>query len=107
MNRVKQWWGWIVTGVVGAISLFLYLYSKKNELVEALTMQLTLAKTQKEVDLIEAQVNKLKATEARTAQEIKDLELLEIAIESKRYDINKAVENLKDPREIAEYWEKQ
>lgn len=106
MNKIKEFlrdiWGWVILvgGIV--IAVLTFFVNKKNEEIEALKTKISIAKTQKDADLLEVQIkeklNRLVDSDKEKQELQKTLDLLE----QKRH-------SLKDDRteqEKLEYWNK-
>ncbi len=107
MNSLKNIWGWIVSAILAGFAFMLYLLSRRGDEINALKTKINLSETLKQSDALEAEINKSKANKEAVSKEIKELDNLLVENEQKREDIKKKVEELTDPHEIADYWNKQ
>ena len=106
MEKIKSFfsnlWGYIaaVLGVVAAVAL--YLFTRKQEENSALKAKLALANTQKEVDIIEAEIKQASAERQLNQKEQEQVNKDLQAIEEKRKNIQAS----KSDQEIEDYWNK-
>ena len=106
MDKIKQIWGFVVAGVVGIIGLMLFIFTRKNPEVEELKTKAALANTQKEADLVEVQVKILKTDQNNLAKHNEQLDKVLETVENRRVEIKEEQKNLKDPKQVAQYWDK-
>ncbi len=107
MNKLKEIWGWIAAVVVGAIGLFLYFFQRRGEQIDSLKAKINLASTEKQSDALETEIRQSQERKDNLAKERKELDKAMVALEEKREEIKKNVDNMTDPNEIADYWNKQ
>lgn len=106
MNKLKQWGGYVVAGVVGLVGILLYFLSLKNKQVNALKAKVALSTTEKETDVLEAEIRAHRENNAKLAKERKELDKALKELDNKRAEIKDKAKSLTDPKEVAEYWEK-
>lgn len=107
MNKIKEFfaniWGYIVLIGGGIIAILLYMLNLKNKKLEAAKAEIALATTQKDADVIEAQIKEKMAQRADNKKEMAVLEKSLDLLEQRR-------QNLKDERkndqEKEDYWNK-
>jgi predicted nucleic acid-binding Zn-ribbon protein len=107
METLKKYWAMIGAGVAGFVGILLFLLSRKGAEVNALQAKVALAKTEKEADVLEAQIQALKTNKDNLAKHNAELDKTLEAVENKRVEIREEAKNLKDPKEIASYWNNQ
>lgn len=107
MSKLKEIWGWVVAGVVGAVGLFLYFFSRRGDEINALKAKINLASTEKQSDAIETEIKQAQERKDNIAKQRSELDKTMSANEAKREDIKKKTSEMKDPKEIADYWNKQ
>lgn len=97
--------GWIIGigSVIGGI-MALVIY-KKNEKLDVYKAQIDTAKTQKQADLIDAQINEHKANQATSQKEIDELNKVQAQLEDKRKQIEAEQVN-KTSDEVEDFWNK-
>jgi hypothetical protein len=106
LDTIKKYWEYVVAGVVGLFGLLFYLFQKKDGQVEALTAQVDLANTKKKADVLEAQINTLKADEKTSADQNAQLDKTLQQVQDKRTEISATQKAVTDPKAIADYWSK-
>lgn len=104
MIKIKNLIATIIAGLTGLLGMLLYFLSKQNKQIESLKAKVDLAKTEKETDLIEVEIKELQGTHTNLQKTEKELEKTLVKVQEKRKQIAEDVKNLKDPKEIAEYW---
>jgi len=93
----------IVLGVV--IGLLLYYINLKNKEAKALKARIALANTQKEADLLEAEINEMLKERKLLNKEIDDLTKAMVQLAEQRKKISGDQTNKTD-KEIQDYWDK-
>lgn len=107
METLKKYWAYIAAGIAGLFGIIMYMLSSKSKEVNALNAQVALATTEKHADVLEAQINALKADETNTAQHNAALDKTLQAVQDKRAEIVANQKAITDPKAIADYWNKQ
>lgn len=95
---------YIVEIMAVAIGLLLYYINLKNKDNAALKARIQMAQTQKQADLVEADINQKLQNSGLLQKEIDDLQQGLVLLGQKRQQISQ-VENGKTPEEIAQYWQ--
>lgn len=93
----------LVVICVGVTGTALYLLHRKGKDIELLKAQIALVETQKQADIIEAQINERKRTRATLKIEIDALNKVGEELEQKRKQIA-AEQQGKSADEIEQYW---
>lgn len=104
MIKIKNLIASVIAALTGLLGLVLYFLSKQNKQIETLKAKIDLAKTEKEADLIEVEIKELQGTHTNLQKTEKELDKTLAKVQEKRKQITEDVKNLKDPKEIAEYW---
>lgn len=107
MTKLKEIWGWIVAFVVGAAGLFLYFFSRRGDKINELQAKINLSETTKQSDALESEIKKAQSNKDNLKKEQQELDRLMKENETKRAENKKKAEDLTDPNEIADYWNKQ
>lgn len=107
MEALKKYWGLLATGLVGFVGLLLYMLSGKKKEVAALNAQIDLVKTEKQADVIEGQIQTLKADQATKAAHAAELDKSLQVLQDKRAQNAEDAKKLTDPKAIADYWNHQ
>lgn len=105
MDKLKQIWGYVVAGVGALVGILLFFLSRKSKEVDALNAKIALAKTEKQADVLETEINILKFDKTNLAKHNAELDKSLQTVENRRAEIKEEAKNLKDPKEIAKYWE--
>jgi len=106
MNKIKQHWDYIWTAVTLGVAAIFFIWSKKNSRIKELEQQLVTTKTQKEADIVEVKIKTLQNEQSGVKKEQEKLNTLLQDLEKQRLAIQKNTQHLKNPKEIAEYWER-
>ena len=106
MEWLKKHWAAISAGVAGLIGVLLYMFSSKSKEVASLNAKIDLAKTEKDADVIEAQVNALRADQNNAAKHNEELDKSLQKVQDKRVEVAAQAKQLTDPKAIADYWAK-
>lgn len=107
METLKKYWATVATFVAGFVGLLLFFLSRKGAEVNALQAKVALAKTEKEADVLEAEIKALKTNKDNLAKHNAELDKALETVENKRVEIREEAKNLKDPKAIADYWNNQ
>lgn len=107
METLKKYWATVGGLFAGFVGLLLFLLSRKGAEVNALQAKVALAKTEKEADVLEAEIQALKSNKNNIARHNAELDKTLEAVENKRVEIREEAKNLKDPKAIADYWNNQ
>lgn len=107
MESIKKYWTAGVALVVGFIGLILYMLSGKKKEVAALNAQIDLVKTEKQADVMETQIQNLKADVNIKTQHIAELDKSLEVLQNKRTQNAEDAKKLTDPKAIADYWNNQ
>jgi len=103
-NFFTQFWGYLVLILGGAVAILLYALNVKNKELEAAQTRIALAGTQKDADLIEADIKQRLANEQLAEKDRAALQQSLDLLEKKR-------QTLTDPRttdtDKADYWNNQ
>lgn len=92
----------ILTGIIGIIAFF---YKDKHKEINSLKAQLDLAETQKQVDLVEVQINQKKNTTNLLQKEVDELNKTSIQLEEKRKQLVNTESKTSD-KDIEDFWNK-
>jgi septal ring factor EnvC (AmiA/AmiB activator) len=107
MEKIKSFfssaYGIIVLVLTGAVAILAYVLSNRRKEVNALKAQIDLAKTQKEVDLIEVQIKERMEHKEILAKEVVELQNGLNSIEEKRKEIADNEKN-KNPDDVEDFW---
>jgi uncharacterized membrane protein YqiK len=106
MNFIKKYWLEFVAGASAFIGLLLYFVKKQNKTINEIKLKSELASTEKEVDLVEAEIRQkmennqnLKKTQQELDKALEDLT-------GKRKTVVENAKQLKHPQDVADYWDK-
>lgn len=106
MEKIKNFFsglmGYIVAGLGVIAAIATYLFIRKQEENDALKAKLALANTQKEVDIIEAEIKQASADRQLNQKEQEQVNKDLQAIEEKRKNIQASKSDI----EIEDYWNK-
>ena len=106
MEKIKSFFstvgGYIVAALGVVVAVLGYLYVRKQEENQALQARLMLANTQKDVDIIEAQIKETAAARELSKKEQAALDSDLALVEQKRAAITAS----KTDQQIEEYWNK-
>jgi hypothetical protein len=109
MDKIKSvistGWGWLVLILGGVIAVLLYALNIRNKELDAQSEKIAMAKNQKEVDSLEADIKTKLAdvgTDEKTRQGLQ--QSLDV-LEKKRQDLN-ATDPRATDQEKADYWNK-
>lgn len=105
MNKIKQYWDVIYAAVALIVTAIFFAWSQKNKKIKELEQQLALTKTQKEADLVEVKIKTLLDQQNVVKKEQERLKTLLNDLDAQRNKIQENTQQLKNPKEIAEYWE--
>lgn len=105
LSKLKQYYTVVLAFLGSLLGLALYFLSKKNKEIAAINAKIDLAKTEKQTDLLEAEIKGYKEEYKNLAKTDQELDKALDKIQEKREQIKEDVKNLKDPKAIAEYWE--
>ena len=89
--------------LTGGIAILIYVLSNRRKEVNALKGQIDLVKTQKEADLIEAQIKERMDRKEVLAKEVLELQNGLLDLEAKRKEIASTEKN-KNPDDIEDFW---
>lgn len=107
MDKLKQIWGYVAAGVMAVVGILLYVLQRKNEQIDSLNAKVGLVDTQKEADVIETQIKQAQAKSDNLAKENTELAKTAAALDTKRADVDQKMADMKDPKQVADYWNKQ
>jgi septal ring factor EnvC (AmiA/AmiB activator) len=107
METLKKYWAAIAGAVIGFIGLLMWLLSNKKDEINSLNAQVSLAKTDKEADVLEAQIKEMKDNKDNLQKHNDELDKSLQAVQQKRNEIIADQKDVTDPKEIAAYWNKQ
>lgn len=107
LEKIKAFFS-SVAGIImlvstAAVGILVYVLSNRRKEVNALKAQIDLAKTQKEVDLIEVQIKQRMDNKDALDKEVKELQNGLTAIEEKRKQLASEEKN-KNPDQIEDFW---
>ena len=106
VQNTSTCWLYIV-GITSVISAFLfYLLSTKQDEIAALKAQMANLTTQKQADVLEAQVQQKLAEAQLSAQEIAQYQKVLDDLAAKRKELDTTPNSL-TPQQIVDYWNKQ
>ena len=105
MTKLKELWGWVVGALGAVLGVVLFILSRKNKEVDALNAKIDLTKTEKETDVLEAEINKLKANKENSSKHSQELDKSLNKLEEKRSQVVEDAKSLKNPKDVAQYWE--
>lgn len=107
LSKVKEFFtGFIGTTVLvltTAVGILLWMLNSRRKEVNALKAQIDLAKTQREVDLIEVQIKERLANVDSLSEEVKELNKALSDIEDRRSKIS-AQEKSKSSDDVENFW---
>ena len=93
--------GYIVLALTAVIGVLVYAFVRKSEQLNSAKAKLDLAETQKEVDLIEAEIKQKQENRNQTKRELEGLDKALDLVAQKRQNIKEA----KTDQEIEQYWQ--
>lgn len=109
MDKIKSFFSNIyanLTLILGAIiGILVYYINLKHKEANALKAQIDLTKTQKEADLLEADINRKLENKNLLKKELDELEKAKVQLAEQRNKISK-VQSGKTPDEAEDYWNK-
>ncbi len=107
LAKIKEFfsslYGIIMLVLTGGIAILIYVLSNRRKEVNALKGQIDLVKTQKEADLIEAQIKERMDRKEVLAKEVLELQNGLLDLEAKRKEIASTEKN-KNPDDIEDFW---
>lgn len=107
LEKVKAFFrnisGIIILVITTILGIAAYLFSNRRKETSALKAQVALAKTQKEVDLIEVQIKERMDKKDILSKEVKELQDGLILIEEKRKQLVDSQKN-KNPEDVENFW---
>lgn len=106
MNKLKQFWTGIGAALVGLAALLAYLLTRKGEQVNAIKTKVALATTEKQSDLVEAEINQLKNNKDLNQKVAKALDLALTQLDKQRVAIKDTQVTITDPKAVKDYWDK-
>lgn len=104
MTKIKELLGWIVAGLSTILGIVLFVLSRKNKELDALNAKVDLAKTEKETDLLEVEIKDLKEDKANLKKTNQELDKALVKVEEKRKQVVEDAKKLKNPKDVASYW---
>lgn len=104
-NKLSSFVGYIVLAVTAVIGILIYLYKGKQKDIDALKSQIDLAETQKQVDLVEVQINQKKDSKELLKKEVDELDKASVQLEEKRKVLAEQ-ETSKTEQEAIDTWNK-
>lgn len=104
METFKKYWTAIAAGVIGFVGLLLWMLSGKKKEVAALNAQIDLVKTEKQADILENQIQQIKADQSIKAIHTAELDKSLQVLQDKRVQVVEDAKKLTDPKAIADYW---
>lgn len=104
MTKIKELLGWIVASLSAILGIVLFVLSRKNKELDALNAKVDLAKTEKETDLLEVEIKDLKEDKANLKKTNQELDKALVKVEEKRKQVVEDAKQLKNPKDIANYW---
>lgn len=107
METIKKYWVALAGLVTGFVGLLLFMLQKKGKEVDALNAKVDMAKTEKEADVLEAQIKDLRSDKDNLAKHNEELDKTIQKVQEKREQVAADAKNLKDPKAIADYWNNQ
>lgn len=104
-TKTKEFFGWIVAGVVAIISVLVYMLKRKDEELDSAKARENLHEADKESAVIDTEVKHLEEDKKRTDSKIDkaDTELEDLHIEKEK---TKQKEKDRKPDEVEDYWNK-
>lgn len=107
LEKIKSFFssivGLIMLTLTAVVGILLYILSNKRKEVNSLKAQIDLAKTQKEVDLIEVQIKERMANKNALTKEVAELQNSLNTIEEKRKQLANDEKN-KNPSDVEDFW---
>lgn len=94
--------GYIVLALTAVVGILVYAFIRKSEQLNSAKAKLELASTQKEVDLIEAEIKQKQQDRSQTKQELDALNKALDLVAEKR----KSIKDTATDQEVEEYWNK-
>ena len=105
MDKLKQFWGWIVGAVGFIIAALIYYLNLKNKQVNSLKAQIDLADTSNKVTQLETEIKHQRNEVATNLKEIKELDKTLAVLEEKKVVMAKEA-GAKTPQEVEDFWSK-
>jgi len=103
MSFLSKFWGYIVAGILGLISILAYIIKAKSDQVASLQAQALLANTKEKVSKIDGEIKKLKESKELVKEDLIKLEATEETLKDKKTKIAKK-QGAKNNKEIEDYW---
>lgn len=104
MTKIKEFFTYILAGLGAIFGIVLYMLSRKSKEVTALNAKIDLAKTEKQADIVEVEINTLKAQKEITKVQNQKLDESLQKLEEKRKQIPEDAKKLTNPKDISAYW---
>lgn len=103
MDKVKKFFGWIVAGLLAVIGVLVYYITLKNKTINSLRAKIALVKTEREADMLEAEIIQIKKEKATTKKEVDEISKTLVELNERRKEIREGVKN-NTPKENLDYW---
>jgi len=104
MGKLKEFFGYVLALIVGLFGICVYVLSRRGEAIEELKTTVALAKTNKEADVLEAQVKDLRTNKNNLAKENEELDKVLKELDTRRVEMKEEATKLTNPQDIADYW---
>lgn len=105
MKKFKDFWFWLIAGLGGLCAFLWYFLSRKNLEVNSLKTKINFIETQKQADLLEVEIRHRQQEKSNSEKERLELQRALEDLKLKRLDIKQQAEKLKNPKDVADYWE--
>jgi uncharacterized membrane protein len=104
-DKLKAFWFYLTTTVAAILAFIAYYSYRKDKEVKQVKEGVDNLKTEKEADILDAEINKLKK-EAEDSKKLRqEFDKAQAALDEKREQIIKDSKTPKSAQEVAKYWE--
>lgn len=103
MNFLKSIWTKVAGGAIALIAILLYVLNLKQKEINSLKAKAELAKTQKEVDKIEHEIDNILRDRASTKKELDEANEALVALTNRKAELHTKAEN-RTKDEVEKYW---
>lgn len=105
-NKIKEFSGWIVAGVIGIFSLLIYLLKRKDEQLDAAKAAISLNTADKKSAILDTEIKELEKDLNTNSKEIDKINTDSKNLSSELSEALKKEEN-KNPKEVEDFWNKE
>jgi chromosome condensin MukBEF ATPase and DNA-binding subunit MukB len=106
MAWLKKYWVEFFTGLSALFGLLLYFAKKQNKTINEVKLKSDMANTEKEVDLVEAEIRQKMENNQNLKKTQQELDKALDDLAGKRAAVVKNARELKHPQDVADYWDK-